>query len=141
MAKEIIKKVKLVAPGGQATPAPPLGPVLGGAGINIGEFTTQFNEATKDRMGEPVSVVINVFDDRSFEVVYKTPPTTSLILKAAGIKQGSGKNTVKKVGSITRKQAEEIAEIKMPDLNADSIDAAVNVIEGSCRSMGIEIKD
>ena len=137
---EIIKKVKLVAPGGQATPAPPLGPVLGGAGINIGEFTTQFNDATKDRMGEPVSVVINVFDDRSFNIVYKTPPTTSLILKAAGIKQGSGKNKTKKVGSITRAQAEEIAQIKMPDLNATDVDAAVNVIEGSCRSMGIEIK-
>lgn len=137
---EIIKKVKLVAPAGQATPAPPLGPVLGGAGVNIGEFTTQFNEATKDRMGEPVSVVINVFDDRSFQIIYKTPPTTSLILKAAGIKAGSGKNKTKMVGSITRKQAEEIAEKKMPDLNATDIDAAVKVIEGSCKSMGIEIK-
>jgi large subunit ribosomal protein L11 len=137
---EIIKKVKLVAPGGKATPAPPLGPVLGGAGVNIGEFTTQFNEATKDKMGEPVSVVINVFDDRSFQIIYKTPPTTSLILKAAGIKEGSGKNKTKMVGKITRKQAEEIAEIKMPDLNATDIDAAVKVIEGSCRSMGIEIK-
>lgn len=136
----IIKKVKLVAPGGKATPAPPLGPVLGGAGVNIGEFTTQFNEATKDKMGEPVAVVINVFDDRSFEIIYKTPPTTSLILKAAGIKQGSGKNLTKKVGSITRAQAEEIAAIKMPDLNANTIDQAVNVIEGSCKSMGIEIK-
>jgi len=137
---EIIKKVKLVAPGGKATPAPPLGPVLGGAGVNIGEFTTQFNEATKDRMGEPVSVVINVFDDRSFKIIYKTPPTTSLILKAAGIKEGSGKNKTKKVGTITRKQAEEIAEIKMPDLNANTIDQAVNIIEGSCKSMGVEIK-
>jgi len=137
---EIIKKVKLVAPGGKATPAPPLGPVLGGAGVNIGEFTTQFNEATKDRMGEPVAVVINVFDDRSFEIVYKTPPTTSLILKAAGIKQGSGKNLTKKVGSITMDQARDIAEQKMPDLNATTIEQAVKVIEGSCRSMGIEIK-
>ena len=137
---EIIKKVKLVAPGGKATPAPPLGPILGSAGINIGEFTTQFNDATKDKMGEPVSVVINVFDDRSFNIIYKTPPTTSLILKAAGIKQGSGKNKTKKVGSITRAQAEEIANIKMPDLNARTLDEAVRVIEGSCRSMGIEIK-
>lgn len=137
---EIIKKVKLVAPGGKATPAPPLGPVLGGAGVNIGEFTTQFNEATKDKMGEPVAVVINVFDDRTFEIIYKTPPTTSLILKAAGVKEGSGKNLTKKVGSITMKQAEEIAEIKMPDLNATSVDHAVKIIEGSCRSMGIEIK-
>ena len=137
---EIIKKVKLVAPGGKATPAPPLGPILGSAGINIGEFTTQFNEATKDKMGEPVSVVINVFDDRSFNIIYKTPPTTSLILKAAGIKQGSGKNKTKKVGTITRAQAEEIANIKMPDLNARTLDEAVRVIEGSCKSMGIEIK-
>jgi len=91
-------------------------------------------------MGEPVAVVINVFDDRSFEIVYKTPPTTSLILKAAGIKQGSGKNLTKKVGSITMDQAKEIAEIKMPDLNATTIEQAVKVIEGSCRSMGIEIK-
>ena len=140
MAKEIIKKVKLVAPGGKATPAPPIGPILGGAGINIGEFTSQFNEATKDKMGDPVAVVINVFDDRSFEIVYKTPPTTSLILKAAGIKEGSGKNTVKKVGSITMAQAREIAEIKMPDLNATDIDQAVKIIEGSCRSMGVELK-
>ena len=137
---EIIKKVKLVAPGGKATPAPPLGPILGSAGINIGEFTTQFNEATKDKMGEPVSVVINVFDDRSFNIIYKTPPTTSLILKAAGLKQGSGKNKTKKVGTITRAQAEEIATIKMPDLNARTMDEAVRVIEGSCKSMGIEIK-
>jgi len=137
---EIIKKVKLVAPGGKATPAPPLGPILGSAGINIGEFTTQFNEATKDKMGEPVSVVINVFDDRSFNIIYKTPPTTSLILKAAGLKQGSGKNKTKKVGTITRAQAEEIANIKMPDLNARTLDEAVRVIEGSCKSMGIEIK-
>ncbi len=137
---EIIKKVKLVAPGGKATPAPPLGPILGGAGINIGEFTTQFNEATKDKMGEKVSVVINVFDDRSFEIIYKTPPTTSLILKAAGIKSGSGKNAVKKVGSITKDQAREIAEIKMPDLNATDVEQAMKIVEGSCRSMGVEVK-
>lgn len=137
---EIIKKVRLVAPGGKATPAPPLGPILGSAGVNISEFTTQFNEATKDQMGDPVSVVINVFDDRTFHVIYKTTPTTALIKKAAGIKDGSGKNKTKKVGSITKDQAREIAEIKMPDLNAMDVDQAVKIIEGSCKSMGVEIK-
>ena len=137
---EIIKRVRLVAPGGQATPAPPLGPILGSAGVNIGEFTNQFNDATKDKMGDPVSVVINVFDDRTFHIIYKTAPTTSLIKKAAGIKAGSGKNKTKKVGSITKAQAEEIAKEKMPDLNAMDLDQAVKIIEGSCRSMGIEIK-
>ncbi|MFW0871250.1 MAG: 50S ribosomal protein L11 [Patescibacteria group bacterium] len=137
---EIIKKVRLVAPGGQATPAPPIGPILGSAGINIGEFTNQFNEATKDKMGEPISVLINVFDDRSFKVTYKTTPTTHLIKKAAGIKSGSPKASSKRVGSITMDQAREIAEKKIPDLNCHSIDEAVKVIEGSCKSMGIEIK-
>lgn len=137
---DIIKRVRLVAPGGQATPAPPLGPILGSAGVNISEFTNQFNEATKDKMGEPVSVVINVFDDRSFTIIYKTTPTTHLIKKAAGIKSGSGKNKSKKVGSITMDQAREIAEVKMPDLNCHTIDQAVKVIEGQCKSMGIEIK-
>ena len=137
---EIIKKVRLVAPGGQATPAPPLGPILGSAGINISEFTNQFNDATKDKMGEPVQVRINVFDDRSFEIIYKTPPTSALIKKAAGVKSGSGKNLVKKAGSITKDQVREIAEIKMPDLNAHDVEQAMRVIEGQCRSMGIEVK-
>ena len=137
---EIIKKVRLVAPGGQATPAPPLGPILGSAGVNIGEFTNQFNEATKDKMGEPVSVVIHVFEDRTFTIIYKTPPTSSLIKKAAGIKAGSGKNVVKKVGSITPDQVRAIAETKMPDLNCHTLEQAVKVIEGQCRSMGVEVK-
>lgn len=137
---DIIKRVRLVAPGGQATPAPPLGPILGSAGINISEFTNQFNEATKDKMGEPVSVMIHVFDDRSFTIIYKTTPTTHLIKKAAGVKSGSGKNKSKKVGSITMNQAREIAEVKMPDLNAHTIDQAVKIIEGQCKSMGIEVK-
>lgn len=137
---EIIKKVRLVAPGGQATPAPPLGPILGSAGINIGEFTNQFNEATQDKMGEPVSVMIHVFDDRSFNVIYKTTPTSHLIKEAAGIKSGSQKPGGKKAGSITMDQAREIAEKKMPDLNCHDVDEAVKVIEGSCKSMGVEIK-
>ena len=115
MAKEIVKTLKLQIPAGQAAPAPPLGPALGQAGINIGEFTKQFNDATKDRMGDVIPVVVNVFDDRSYEIIYKQPPMSFLIKKALGIKKGSGKNKVKKVGKLTRAQAEEIAKIKMPD--------------------------
>jgi large subunit ribosomal protein L11 len=140
MAKKIIKTLKLQIKGGQANPAPPLGPALGQAGVNIGEFVNQFNDATKDQMGEVVSVVLNVFDDRSFDFVIKTPPTSSLIMKAAGIKGGSGKNKVKKAGTITEAQVREIAEIKLPDLNANTVEAAMNIVKGSCVSMGIEVK-
>lgn len=140
MAKKIIKTLKLQIKGGQANPAPPLGPALGQAGVNIGEFVNQFNAATQDKMGDTVSVVLNVFDDRSFDFVLKTPPASSLILKAAGIKSGSGKNKVKKAGSITEAQLREIAEIKLPDLNAHDVEAAMNIIKGSCVSMGIEVK-
>lgn len=135
----ITKRVRLVAPGGKATPAPPLGPILGSAGVNISEFTNQFNEATKDQMGDLVSVVIDVFDDRTFKITYKTSPTSALIKKAAGITAGSGKNAAKKVGSITKAQAEEIARTKMPDLNATDVAQAVKIIEGSCRSMGVDV--
>jgi len=137
---EIIKKVRLVAPGGKATPAPPLGPILGSAGVNIGEFTNQFNDATKDQMGEDVSVVIHVFDDRTFNIIYKTSPTSSLIKKAAGIKGGSGKNLTKKAGSITEAQLREIAETKMPDLNCHTVEQAMEVVKGQCMSMGVEVK-
>ena len=139
MAKEIINKVKVQVPAGKANPAPPLGPALGQAGINIGEFTTQFNEATKDQMGDIIPCVINVFDDRSFEVIYKTPPASSLILKAIGIKSGSGKNRAKMVGKITKAQIAEIAEKKMVDLNATNIEMASRIIEGTCDSMGVEV--
>lgn len=140
MAKKIEKTLKLQIRGGQANPAPPLGPALGQAGVNIGEFVNQFNDATKDQMGETLSVVLNVYEDRSFDFVIKTPPVSSLILKAAGIKSGSGKNKVKKAGSITEAQVREIAEIKLPDLNAHDIDAAMNIVKGSCVSVGIEVK-
>ena len=138
MAKEIKQKLKLQIPAGKAAPAPPLGPALGQAGINIGEFTKQFNDATADKMGDIIPVVVNVYDDRSYDITYKTPPASSLILKALGIKSGSGRNKVKKVGKLTRKQAEEIAEIKMADLSATDIDAAVKIIYGTARSMGVE---
>ncbi len=141
MAKEIINKVKVQVPAGKAVPAPPLGPALGQAGINIGEFTQQFNEATKDQMGDIIPCVINVFDDRSFEIIYKTPPASSLILKAIGIKSGSGKNRAKMVGKITKAQIAEIAEKKMVDLNATDIENASRIIEGTCDSMGVEVID
>jgi large subunit ribosomal protein L11 len=140
MAKKIERKMKLQIPGGKATPAPPLGPALGQAGVNIGEFTTRFNNDTKDRMGDVVPVVVTVFEDKSFEMQYKTSPASRLILKSMGIPKGSGSNLTKKAGTITRKQIEEIAEEKMADLNANDIKAASKIIEGTCYSMGIEVK-
>lgn len=140
MAKKITKVIKLQVKGGQANPAPPLGPTLGQAGVNIGEFVNQFNTMTKDQMGETVSVLLNVYDDRSFDFVLKTPPASGMIMKAAGIKGGSGKNLTKKAGSITRDQLRQIAETKIPDLNAHDVEAAMKIIEGSAKSMGVEIK-
>jgi large subunit ribosomal protein L11 len=140
MAKKIQKIIKVQAPGGRATPAPPLGPVLGQAGINIGEFVNQFNAATQDKMGDIVPVIITVYEDRSFSLVYKVSPASSLILKELGIKSGSGSNLTKKVGKLTKTQIRKIAEQKMPDLNAGSVEAAMKIIEGTCRSMGVEVK-
>jgi len=139
MAK-LVKKLKLQIPAGKAVPAPPLGPALGLAGVNIGEFVNQFNSATQDQIGSKVTVIINVFDDRSFNFIVKTPPTSSLVLKSAGLKSGSGKPNSKKAGSITDAQLTEIAEIKMPDINAHDIDAAKKIVAGTCRSMGVDIK-
>jgi large subunit ribosomal protein L11 len=140
MAKKLVKKLKLIIPGGKATPAPPLGPALGQAGINIGEFTKKFNDATKDKMGEIVPVVVSIFDDRSYTFVLKTPPASSLILKAINQEKGSGKPNTKKVGTISKAKIKEIAEKKLPDLNATDIDAAMRIIEGSARSMGVDVK-
>ena len=139
MAKEVLKKIKVQAQGGKATPAPPLGPVLGQAGINIGEFVNQFNEQTRERMGEVVPVEISVFDDRTFTFITKTSPASRLILKKIGKDKGSGKNTASKAGTITKAQIREIAEEKMPDLNAASIETAMKTIEGTARSMGVEV--
>lgn len=141
MAKKLAKQIKVQAVGGKATPAPPLGPVLGQAGINIGEFVNQFNAATQDRMGEVVPTVINVYDDRSFDFVLKTTPASRLILKAIGKPKGSGKNLVSKAGDITKAQIKEIAEAKMVDLNAASVEAAMKIIEGTCKSMGVHVKE
>ncbi|MEI8339578.1 MAG: 50S ribosomal protein L11 [bacterium] len=140
MAKKIIKKLKLQIAAGKATPAPPVGPALGQAGINIGDFVTKFNAATAKMMGDIIPVEITAYEDRTYDFVLKTPPATNLIKKAIGIESGSGKNLVKKAGTITRAQLKEIAEKKMVDLNANDINAAIKIIEGSCRSMGVEVK-
>lgn len=137
---QVTRKLKLQIPAGQANPAPPIGPALGQVGINIGEFVTKFNDATREMMGDVVTVEISVYDDRSFDFILKTPPTSSLILKAAGIKKGSGKQLTSKAGSINQDQLREIAEKKMPDLNAHDVEAAMNIVAGSARSMGIEVK-
>jgi large subunit ribosomal protein L11 len=139
MAKKITKKIKLVIAAGKATPAPPVGTALGPAGINIGEFVSQFNEKTREIDGL-VPAEISVYEDRTFDFILKTPPASSLILKALGIEKGAGKPPSQKVGTITRKQLEEIAEKKMVDLNANDLDSAVRIIAGQCRSMGVEVK-
>lgn len=140
MAKKIMNKVKIMAPGGSATPAPPLGPVLGQAGINIGEFVKQFNDRTADKRGETIPAVITIYEDRSFDFILKTPPASKLILKAIGKDKGSGKNLISKAGTITKAQIKEIAETKMPDLNANDVEGAMKIIEGTARSMGVEVK-
>lgn len=140
MAKKVTKKLKLVLPAGKATPAPPAGPALGQAGVNIGEFVKQFNDATAKMMGDLVPVEISVYEDRTFTFVLKTPPASNLIMKALGIEKGSGKNAVSKVGKLSKDQVRAIAEKKMPDLNANDIEAAMKIIEGSARSMGVDIK-
>jgi large subunit ribosomal protein L11 len=140
MAKKIIKTVKVIAPAGKATPAPPLGPTLGQAGVNIGDFTKKFNEATKAMAGDMIPVVISVYEDRTYSFVLKTPPTSSLILKALGKEKGSGKPNTVKVGTLTKAQLKEIATKKLPDLNATEIEAAMKVVAGTARQMGVDVK-
>jgi large subunit ribosomal protein L11 len=139
MAK-VVKKIKLQIPGGKATPAPPVGTVLGPAGVNIGDFVNKFNEQTKDKPGVIIPVDMTVYDDRTFTFVLKVSPMSRLILKAAGVDKGSGKTPSKRAGSLTRAQVREVAETKMPDLNASSIEAAERMVEGTAKSMGIEVK-
>lgn len=140
MAKKIIKKLKLQIPAGKATPAPPIGPALGQAGINIGEFVTKFNAATAKQAGDIIPVLVNVYEDRSYDMTFKTTPAAQLILKAAGIEKGSGAPNTKKVATITKAQVKEIAEKKMSDLNAKDIAGAMKMIEGSARAMGVDVK-
>jgi large subunit ribosomal protein L11 len=140
MAKKVTGYIKLQIPAGQATPAPPVGPALGQQGVNIMEFCKTFNARTQGQQGLIIPVVITVFSDRSFTFVTKTPPAAVLLLRAAGIQKGSGVPNKNKVGKVTRQQVEEIAKTKMPDLNAASLDAAIKTVEGTARSMGIEIQ-
>ncbi len=140
MAKKIKTKIKLQISGGQANPAPPVGPALGQHGLNIAAFCKEFNDKTKDQMGDVIPVEITVYEDRSYDFVLKTSPASELIKKAAGIKKGSGKPLTEKIGSITDAQLTEIAEKKMGDLSAHDIEAAKKIIAGTARQMGVEIK-
>ncbi|MEJ2203633.1 MAG: 50S ribosomal protein L11 [Gemmatimonadota bacterium] len=140
MAKKVIGFIKLHVPGGQANPAPPVGPALGQHGVNIMEFCKQFNAKTQDKAGITIPVEITVYADRSFTFITKTPPAAVLIKRALGIPKGSGEPNREKVAKISRKQMEEIAQIKMPDLNANDMDAAVRMIAGTARSMGVEVE-
>jgi len=139
VAKEVVKKIKLQIQAGKATPAPPVGTVLGPAGINLQEFCTKYNDATRDKMGDILPVEISIYEDRSFDFVIKTPPTAFLIKKYAKINKGSVKGSKEIVGKLTKSQIKEIAEIKMPDLNAYTIEAAMKIVEGTAHNMGIEI--
>ncbi len=141
MAKKVTALVKLALPAGKATPAPPVGPALGQHGVNIMGFCKEYNEKTKEQVGLVIPVEITVYEDRSFSIVLKTPPASVLIKKALGIESGSGEPNKKKVGTLSREKVREIAEIKMPDLNAADIEAAMRMIEGSARSMGVDIVD
>lgn len=140
MAKKAVKKLKLQIPAGKANPAPPVGPALGQAGINIGEFVTKFNDATKKMIGDIIPVEISVYENRSFDFVLKTPPASNLLLKTLGIKKGSGKNVTSKVGKVTKQQLIDIATKKLPDLNTNDPEQGAKIIAGTARSMGIEVE-
>jgi large subunit ribosomal protein L11 len=141
MAKEIKTILKIQIPAGQANPAPPVGMVLGPHGINLQDFCAKFNEATKDKIGNIIPAEVTIYVDRSFDFKLKTPPASDLLKKAAGIEKGSGVPQKDKVGTVSKKQIREIAETKMEDLNANDIDAAMKIIEGTAKNMGIEIKE
>ncbi len=139
MAKEITKKIKLQIPAGRATPAPPVGTVLGPAGINLQDFCTKYNDATKDKMGDILPVEITIYDDRSFDFVVKTPPAPFLLKKTLGIKKGASKGET--VATISKDKLKEIAETKMPDLNANDTEAAMKIIAGTAKNMGIKVEE
>ena len=141
MAKEVVKKVKLQIQAGKANPAPPVGTVLGPAGINLQDFCTRYNDATKDKMGDVLPVEISIYDDRSFDFVVKTPPTPFLVKKFAKIAKGSTKGASETVGTLTKDQLREIAEIKLPDLNCYTVEEAMKIVEGTARNMGVTIKE
>ena len=139
MAKEITKKIKLQIPAGRATPAPPVGTVLGPAGINLQDFCTKYNDATKDKMGDILPVEISVYEDRSFDFVVKTPPAAFLLKKVAKVKSGASKGET--VATISKKDLESVAETKLPDLNAYDIEGAMKIVEGTARNMGIKVEE
>jgi len=139
MAKKVVGQVKLQIPAGAATPAPPVGPALGQAGVNIMDFCKNFNARTQGQPGMIIPVVVTVYADRSYTFITKTPPAAILLRKAAGVEKGSGEPNKKKIGKVTPAQVEEIAKTKLPDLNAASLEAAIRIIEGTARSMGLEI--
>ena len=141
MAKQLAGTVKFQVPGGQATPAPPVGTALGRFGINLGQFVQQFNDKTKDANGMPIPVVVDVYSDRTFEFVTKSPPASALLKRAAGIAKGSGVPNKEKVGTVTRTQVDEIVQMKIADLNASDNENARRLIEGTARSMGLEVVD
>ena len=141
MNKEVVKVIKLQIEAGKATPAPPVGTVLGPAGINLGEFCTKYNDATRDKMGDVLPVEISIYEDRSFDFVIKTPPAAFLVKKYAKVKKGSSKGSKETVGTLTREQLKEIAETKLPDLNAYTVEEAIKIVEGTAKNMGIEIKE
>ena len=141
MAKQITKQIKLQIPAGKATPAPPVGTVLGPAGINLQEFCTKYNDATKDKMGDILPVEITIFDDRSFDFVIKTPPAAFLIKKYAKIKSGSKQGSKETVATLTQEQLKEIAEIKLPDLNAYTVEDAMKIVAGTAKNMGVKIAE
>ena len=141
MAKKIAKMIKLQIPAGKATPAPPIGTGLGPAGINLQEFCTKYNDATRDKMGDILPVEVSVYEDRSFDFVIKTPPAAFLLKKYAKINKGSSKGSSETVAAITKAQLREIAEIKLPDLNAYDVEGAMKIVEGTARNMGIKIVD
>jgi large subunit ribosomal protein L11 len=141
MAKKVVGQIKLQIPGGQANPAPPVGPALGQRGVNIMEFCKAFNAKTQDAKGMVIPVIITVYSDRSFTFITKTPPASVLLFKAAKVEKGSGEPNKTKAGKVTKKQVEEIAKLKMPDLNAGSVEAAMRTIEGTARSAGITVVD
>jgi len=140
MAKKLKTIIKLQIPAGQANPAPPVGPALGQHGLNIQDFCTKFNDKTKKQMGDIIPVEISVFEDRSYDFITKSPPASDLLKKAAGIKKGSGKPLQEKIGQVTKDQVKEIAEKKMQDLNANDINGAMKIIEGTARQMGIKVQ-
>ena len=138
---QLVKEIKLQIPAGKATPAPPVGTVLGPAGINLQEFCTKYNDATRDKMGDILPVVISIYDDRTFTFVIKTPPTAFLIKKICGVKKGSAKGSKEIAGTMSKAQLKEIAEIKLPDLNCYSVEEAMKIVAGTAKNMGVKVEE